>query len=326
MKINITHHDKLDLIEVENDKSLKLSLTDLGAGIYKIESHGAIVNYGPKDLDVYALPNNYFGKTIGRFAGRIKGANWNGIQFPANENSNLLHSGKYGLHDKRFNYRTEECKDYIKVVFSTTDSGKRSLFPGKFSLRVVYKIYKDVDKIELTFRTVCTEDCIVNLTNHAYYCLGSESLNDLKMKINAPYYVAVDNELIPTEVKPVDKVFDFRTSKRVTRDIYDKSLQEATSSGYDHLFIFDSINAAKPQLILKNKDLRMRIYTDFAAIQFYSNCYPGNFENLHGKKDALYLAAALEPQFNTFNIENTLQKAGEVRKNRIVYVFDSIKK
>lgn len=326
MNVTITKHDKLDLIEVSNDKSLKLSLTDLGAGIYKIETHGKIANYGPKDLNEYAKPNFYFGKTIGRFAGRIKGAEWNGIKFPANENSNLLHSGKYGLHDRRFKYRTEECKDYIKVVFSIVDSGKKSLFPGKFSLKVIYKVFRNVDKIELTFKSVCSEDCIVNLTNHAYYCLGSASLNDLKMKINASHYVAVDNELIPTEIKEVDRVFDFRTMKRVTRDIYDKSLQEATSSGYDHLFIFTSKNAAKPQLILKNDELRMRIYTDFAATQFYSNCYPGDFINLHGNKDALYLAAALEPQFNTFNIEDTLQKKNEVRKNRIVYVFDSINK
>ena len=184
MKITVTKHDKLDLIEVENDKSLKLSLTDLGAGSYKIESHGAIVNYGPKDLDDYAKPNFYFGKTIGRFAGRIKGATWNGINWKPNENGNLLHSGPQGVHDKRFKYRTQECKDYAKVVFSIVDSGKKSLFPGKFTLKVIYKIYKNIDKIELTFKTVCTEDCIVNLTNHAYYCLGSASLDDLKMKIN----------------------------------------------------------------------------------------------------------------------------------------------
>ena len=70
----------------------------------------------------------------------------------------------------------------------------------------------------------------------------------------------------------------------------------------------------------------MKIYTDFEAIQFYSNCYPQTFINLNNEQDGLYKAAALEPQFNTFKIENTLLKANEIRKNRIVYKFDSIKK
>lgn len=325
MEYKIIKNDYFDLIEIKNDNSLVLSVSDLGAGIYKIEYNGNIMNYGPKEPAVYADPKFYHGKTIGRFAGRIKAAKWRDYQFVANENSNLLHSGKYGAHDKVFKYRIQECDNYTKVVFRTSDSGKKSLFPGVFNLEVTYKVYRNVDKFEIIFKTRVTEDCVVNLTNHAYYCLGSESLDDLKMKINCSNYVAVDHELIPTEIKPVDRVFDFRKMKRVTRDIYDKDLQAATSTGYDHLFILDTKNAAKPQLILKNDEISMKIYTDFEAIQFYANCYPADFVNLHDKKDALYLAAALEPQLNTFDIEHTVQKKDEVRKNRIVYKFDSIK-
>lgn len=325
MKIEIYNEKNVEIIKVSNSKNLELYLTDLGAGIYKIVYNNEIMNYGPKDIDVYAQPNQYYGKTIGRFAGRIKSAYWNGIQFKANENSNLLHSGKYGLHDRKFKYKVVEAKDFTKVVFTAVDTGKKSLFPGKFALKVIYKIYENNDKFEINFVSKCSEDCITNLTNHAYFCLGSKSLDDLKMKINSSNYVAVDNELIPTNIEAVDKVFDFRKFKRVTRDIYDKKLQEATSTGYDHLFIFDSKNAAKPQLFLKNDRYMLRIYTDFAAIQFYSNCYPSTFVNLHGDVDGLYKAAALEPQYNTFDINNTLEKANLTRKNRIIYRFDSIK-
>jgi aldose 1-epimerase len=283
------------------------------------------MNYDPKDIDEYAKVDQYYGKTIGRFAGRIKGATWNNISFKANENGNLLHSGKYGVHNKRFKYFIKETSNFIKVVFSTIDTGKKSLFPGKFNLKVTYKIYKN-NKIEIIFNSKCSEDCIVNLTNHAYYCLGSSHLDDLKMKINSSKYVAIDDELLATEIKNVDKVFDFRKFKRVTRDIFDKNLQAATSTGYDHLFLFDSKISAKPQLFLKNNDYMMKIYTDFEAIQFYANCYPQTFINLNNETDGLYKAAALEPQLNTFKIENTLLKANEIRKNRIVYKFDSIKK
>ena len=146
------------------------------------------------------------------------------------------------------------------------------------------------------------------------------------MKINSSYYVAVDNELLATEIKPVDKTFDFRRMKTVTRDIYDKNLQESTSTGYDHLFLFDAKNSAELKLILQNAKYKMKIYTDFPAIQFYSNCYPQTFVNLNDEVDGLYKAAALEPQLNTFDIENTILKSGEIRKNKIIYKFELIKK
>ena len=325
MFFKIKKLENLDLITVKTSSNFEVVLSDLGAGIYKILFNDKVMNYGPKDIEEYAKIDQYYGKTIGRFAGRIKEANWNGIQFKANENSNLLHSGKHGVHNKRFKYSVKETTNCVKVVFSIVDSGKKSLFPGKFHLKVTYKIYQN-NKIEILFASKCSEDCIVNLTNHAYYCLGSRHLDELKMKINSSRYVAVDNELIATEIKSVDKVFDFRKFKRVTRDIYDENLQSATSTGYDHLFLFDTKNAAKPQLFLKNDEFSMKIYTDFEAIQFYSNCYPQTFINLNNEQDGLYKAAALEPQFNTFKIENTLLKANEIRKNRIVYKFDSIKK
>ena len=324
MKFDIFQEANTTIINVKNSKNLELFLSELGAGIYKIVYKNEIMNYGPKSLDVYTEKDQYYGKTIARFAGRIKNAKWNNINFEANENSHLLHSGINGLHNKRFKYTIRELKDCIKIIFKATDSGKKSRFPGKFSLQVVYKIYDNIDKFEISFISKCDEDCITNITNHAYFCLGSKSLNDLKMKINSSYYVAVDNELIATEIKPVNRTFDFRRFKTVTRDIYDKNLQEATSAGYDHLFVFDSKNAAKPQLFLKNDRYQLRIYTDFEAIQFYANCYPQSFENLNGEIDGLYKAAALEPQLNTFDINHTIQKAGVKRKNRIIYRFDSI--
>lgn len=327
MKINIEKLDTFSVIEIENDCGFRVFLTDLGAGIYKIMQDEDVLNYGPEAYETYAKGNLYYGKTIARFAGRIKGANWGGVQYTPNEGNNLLHGGKYGLHDRVFKYRVEECKDFIKVVFKATDSGKRSKFPGTLNLTVIYKIFRNCSKFEINFVSKVSELSLVNLTNHAYFCLGTPDLNKLKLKINASNYVAVDNELIPTHIEKVDGIFDFRNLKRVTKDIYDEDLMNSRAHGYDHLWIFDTVNKRIPQIILKNSDYRMKIYTDFEATQIYANCYPGeHLMMVNGCEDGLFQSVAIEPQLNTFDISKTLQNPNEIRKNKITYVFESLKK
>ena len=135
MFFKIKKLENLDLITVKTSSNFEVVLSDLGAGIYKILFNGKVMNYGPKDIEEYSKIDQYYGKTIGRFAGRIKDANWNGIQFKANENSNLLHSGKHGVHNKRFKYSVKETTNCVKVVFFNSRFRKKIIISWQISFK-----------------------------------------------------------------------------------------------------------------------------------------------------------------------------------------------
>ena len=104
---------KFEEIIIENELCYKLSNDDLsviissfGAGIYSLKYKGKEMVMVPKDFSIYLYCDSYYGKTVGRIAGRLK----DGILkfqdktfcLPANEVSTTLHGGKEGFSFKKF--------------------------------------------------------------------------------------------------------------------------------------------------------------------------------------------------------------------------------
>ena len=94
MKYNVFVKDGVDYIEVTS-KDLVFTLCANGASIYDITYNGKSLVY--KEEDFY-ISGTYAGKTVGRYAGRIKDANYtiNGKTYYLDKNfqgHSCLHGG-----------------------------------------------------------------------------------------------------------------------------------------------------------------------------------------------------------------------------------------
>jgi len=70
--------------ELKNDE-LDVIVSSFGAGIYSLKYHERNMVITPKDYMVYCYSDGYYGKTVGRIAGRIE----NGV-LKFRENMNFL--------------------------------------------------------------------------------------------------------------------------------------------------------------------------------------------------------------------------------------------
>ncbi len=122
MKTEINNiNNEIVKISVKNNKRLNIILCNLGASIRNIFIDDKKISLSPKDDSLFIRNDNYFGKTIGRTAGRIKNGeyilNGKNANLEKNDGNNNLHSGKDGYHQKLFDYEIINDNDYTRVVF-----------------------------------------------------------------------------------------------------------------------------------------------------------------------------------------------------------------
>jgi aldose 1-epimerase len=162
------------------------------------------------------------GKTIGRYANRIAGAQFEldgrTYHLPANEGRNTLHGGPDG-----FSHRRWEVSGGTYVLQSPDgDQG----FPGTLDCRVRYT-WNDRCELRIDYTATSDKATVVNLTNHVYFNLsGSGEIAQHELQVDASSYTVLDAELIPTgEIAQVAGTgFDFRARRPLGGEVYDINL------------------------------------------------------------------------------------------------------
>ena len=251
------------IIKIKNSKGMKMTLFSLGASLYSLK----ILNkkneeietlIAPKSLEAFIHKDQYFGKTIGRVAGRIdKGVlnfenksyvlekNWNGIS--------CLHGGEFGLSNKNFDFEINRCENYCEIIFKSYILQKEDHMPGNLDVTVIYKIYENENSFDIKFIYKCSKKSIASFTNHACFNLnGKGNVLEDELYINASSYGHLNNELISTKIAFVNEIMDFREGKKIGEFINDEYLKNHTAFGYDHPFILDTKNLKD---ICKNADI-----------------------------------------------------------------------
>lgn len=159
------------------------------------------------------------GKTIGRYANRIAGANFQldgrTYTLPANEGRNTLHGGPDGFSKRRWEIAGDE------FVLRSPDGDQG--FPGALECRVRYT-WSDDNSLRIDYRATSDKPTIINLTNHVYFDLsGTGDVASEELRVTASAYTPLDAELIPTgEIAPVAGTrFDFRTFRALGNEPYD---------------------------------------------------------------------------------------------------------
>ena len=268
----------------------------------------------------------YSGATIGRVSGRIAGARFvvDGVNYSvsANENGNCLHGGAEGFNRK--NFKGELSGNRLKLT-AVSDDGDMG-FPGKLTLEVEYLL--EGNTLSVTYTAISDKDTLWAPTCHAYFNLegcGSENCFGNMLKINAKSYAEVGGGMIPTgRLLPAENTpFDFSDFRAIGERIDADDVQLKIAGGYDHTYICKGA-ALAAEAYGPHSGIRLAVYSDMPAIQFYSGNYMRGTAcdvKLHP-----YSGFALEPQFvpNAVNMQGfdvPLLRAGEKKTHYIKYVF-----
>jgi aldose 1-epimerase len=245
---------------------------------------------GYSTLGGYTHNKPHIGATIGRFANRIGGGSFSlggkVYNLYKNDGNHSLHGGRRGFDRLLWKAESYEEKDGVFVRFTLDSPDGDEGYPGNCGAMVSYGLTKS-NEIIACYEAKVDAESPVNLTNHAYFNLAGEGAGNILshyVRLCASSYVTVGADLIPTgKFQPVENgPFDFRTPKRISRDL------AAAGGGYDHCFVVDGEpGTLRPcaEVSEETSGRSMRILTTQPGVQFYT----GNFlDGVQGKAGSVY--------------------------------------
>ena len=324
--------DDVSFINIDNQLGLVVVLCSFGASLYQIETfdnnkHLEAILLTPNNLSDFYQSDAYFGKTIGRFSGRIKNAiatidNVDYFLDKNDSNVNSLHGGNNSLSYQNFDYSIFENNENVAIEFNYLE--KENKLPGDVLYKITYQISKIQNDLTIYFEAKTNKNTIVNLTNHAYFNLSGNqkrTILDHNLKLFADKVTKLDNNLIPLEIEKVNKIMDFTKGHKINKYINDPSLQNHKAKGYDHCFIKTNPNEDIIAILHDKKSHRKLIVsTSYPAIVCYTYNYP--VENIFSEKNITkHHAIALECQYIPNDLENAYLKKDQLYKHYIKYSF-----
>ncbi len=328
-------------ITVEDDGFI-VKLCDLGASIRDIIFRGKHMVASPASFEEFITNGSYYGRTIGRTAGRIENGrftlNKQTYQLKINaDNMHNMHGGLDGLAFKRWDYNVDEEADRIKVRFTYFMPNMQDGFPGGLNVKVTYTIYNN--KIRIDYFGSTTADTLLNLSNHTYFNISGNLSHDVTnqiLTINAhkygkpkPDYTKIIGDIIPITD---GNAFDFTKGKRLGERINDQKVMQYTN-GYDHCFILDKKGLENKAAILTDKEAntKLTVYTTYPSLVVYTCNYTDELVSVGTDKkimprDAICFEAQFVP--NAINMSNIKpEETGILRKKdeykeTIIYQFE----
>ena len=298
-----------------------------------------MLGYGKfADYERY-MRRNYFGATVGRYAGRIANARFaiDGQEYrlQPNDGPNALHGGAPpGLESKLWRVRTFRAGKGVGVSFSYVSPDGEQGFPGALTVQVTYKL-EPGNALRIDYEARTTKPTVLNLTNHSYINLagaGSGSVAGQKLRIFASRYVA-DKGGVPTGDFPaVDATpLDFRTPTAIglRADIHTPPMSER--GGYNHAWLLNRKEpgslggAARLEDPASGRVLTVST-TEPSLVVYTSDYFSGEDVGAQGKLYHARDGVALETQHlsdspNRREFPTTLLRPGQVFRSSTIWRF-----
>src|SRR5690554_6789248 len=262
MKKVIVHENDVVEIILENE-ILKVHLLNVGASMFKFIYNDVDILVGPKEVKTFIKPDHYYGKTVGRFSGRLP------VNFSAKglKNINLepykgigstIHGGKNGFSTKKFQYKETTNNE---AVFTLLQKEAFDNLPGDINLTVTYKLIGN--ELKVSYYATTTKTTILNITNHSYFNLDySKTVLEHQLKIAADEFVLFDDKYNIKGLKEVENtIYDFREFVEIKKPL--KELKNTVFGGLDTIFKYSDkkeVNLYSP----KNKT-NLEITTSYPA-------------------------------------------------------------
>lgn len=320
---------------LENDHGIRVQIINYACAIQSIfvpDKHGRLTDVvlGYDSLEEYESRSSFFGAFVGRYANRIKRAQFelNGKTYflPQNDGANHLH----GTYTERV-FPAEIAGD--RLVFHGVSPDGEEGFPGTLTFDVTYQL-TDENELLIDYVARSDADTVVNFTNHSYFNLngndGSTILSHT-LQLNADFFTEGDRETLPTGViKPVDGTpMDFRIGKKISEAANDSDEQIRMCQGIDHNFVLADGASLKLAGVLQSEatGIAMHCYTTQPGVQIYTGNFLEAESGKYGVTYPQYGAICLETQHfpcspNYPQFPSTLLKAGEVYAQRTIYQFN----
>ena len=314
---------------LSNDK-IEAHILNYGGIIKNLIFDGTDVVCGFDTLEDYIEDTSYQGALIGRYANRIRNAEFtlNGKKYKIgkNEGNNHLHGGIEGFNRKMWSV-DEASEEAISLSLFSPDGEEG--FPASVKVTVTYRLCDASLCIDYTARS--DGDTVLNMTNHAYFNLNGCGKGDVlghEIKINADYVTLVDRELLPIGRERVDgTVFDLRNFTSLGKHV------DGDFIGYDHNFVI-SDNAPTQNICgyslkeiaqARNQRIRMTVYSDQECVQLYAGLCLGGaplFKNQGARVN--YGAFCLETQVEPDSPNNNkgILRANETYRHTTIYRFE----
>ncbi len=285
-------------VTLTNKDGMTATLLNFGARLVsiKVPVRGDLTEMlvAYKEHEDYLTDPYFLGAVCGRVCNRISQASFSleGVdyQVDANNGAHCLHGGRGGFSQQ---FWTIEEQAESKVVFSLISPHLDQGFPGQLSIRVSYHLQDD-NVLAITMQATTTSLTAVNLTHHPYFSLGEPTNQNLKLLLNSSFFLARDDNGIPTggEVAASDLGADLAQLTTVS-DLYQKSHypQILDEQGLDHCFLIKKNKMQQPDAVLVSDltGVKLAIYSNQSAMQVYT----GHFLTAPLRP---YAGICLEPQ------------------------------
>ena len=192
---------------MQTDNGFAVTIHPLGATIGSIlvptQAGPVEVLLGYPDIDDYQNDSFFIGTTVGRFANRIRNAEFRlqstSYKLDVNDavNGHCLHGGAGGLHSRNWTLEADENAPGVVCRYRSAD-GEQG-FPGNIDIEVGYHI-ADGNSLVIDFEAVTDTETILNLANHAYFNLDGRAttIDEHEVQIFADRYTPVAGSMIPT--------------------------------------------------------------------------------------------------------------------------------
>jgi aldose 1-epimerase len=244
-------HRQVDLYTLTNANGMTVKLSTYGAVIQSLlvpDRNGKMADIvrGFDSLAGYLIPgNSHIGAVIGRYANRIKGAQFTleGVTYHLAVNSaggNSIHGGKIGFDKKVWQAVPHDGASPSLTLSYTSPDGEEG-FPGTLKVTVTYTLEAD-NALRLDYRATTDKPTVLNLTNHAYFNLKGHDQGDVlnhRLTVMSDTITLSDENRLATgqTEKVAGTAFDFRKPMTLGRHINDSDMQIASGHGYDQNFI-----------------------------------------------------------------------------------------
>lgn len=250
-------------------------------------------------VEDYVAQPQFFGSTIGPFAGRLENSeliiNGQSLHVKPNEGEHLLHGGSAGFHAKIWEVQTFEEDDRLTTKYSLIYDEE---YPGELQLEVSYSLL-ETNEVVVNYSGVSSEDTLLNMTNHSYFNLSGdlkETIHAHTLKMNATRYIPINKQGLPLG-EPLDvtgTVFDFTQGKALSEVIGATDEQVCLANGgLDHPFLLEE---GVIVLADEKSGRRLNIITQEPAVVVYTGNKIGSDYSFKEAAAQNFLGICLEEQ------------------------------
>ncbi|NKI30754.1 aldose epimerase family protein [Croceivirga thetidis] len=329
--------EKVHCISLKNKVDTVLRVLTWGATWHALELNDKNgtrrdVIVGPKNFKGYQQQTKkqayFFGNTIGRYAGRIaerkeiRNGNLASLEF---ENGVHLHGGLNGLHNKIWEIVELNSGEEPSVILGFESANLEEGYPGNLSIKVNFSLSAQ-NRVSISYTATSDSDTVLNLTNHAYFNLGDNSVEHHACQITAKKILETDEKLIPTGnfILTAGTAYDFYKSKELS--------QIKQLGGLDTCFVLDQVSS-QLKLFSKASGIKLEIETNQPAAVIFAPkhiAFASEPKN-HLWSEIEYPAICFETQNfpdapNHPNFPSSILKKGETYRHETSFNFNLIQK